>query len=294
MVQMKGGAGIASPVVIAERKTSSTSASKKAPAPSEARQPSAQRKPDAEPAKAEGNEAIRLEHRQKFQSAMSNMDREGNGNVDPEKAVNFGENISMADLTEMKAPKRPPLAVAELAKTVLLLLGKDKRNLNWKQFQKAAGNPGALLQEMQNLDVESVEQWRMRSAQQYALLDWFDVAALRKASQAAAELAIWVLAVIEYHDVLEAHKQALQENQPDEQPRASNDQIDLQVSPSMPFARAVEQDSSQDNAGNALEKAQSVQEALDAQKKDVQQLPVEAPLFKEEEDDQAQTSMPGA
>ena len=82
----------------------------------------------------------------------------------------------------------------------------------------------------------------MRSAQQYALLDWFDVAALRNASQAAAELAVWVLAVIEYHDVLEAHKQALQENQPDQQPAASNDQIDLQVSPSMPFARAVEQD----------------------------------------------------
>lgn len=163
----------------------------------------------------------------------------------------------------MKALKRPPLAVAELAKTVLLLLGTDKRNLNWKQFQKTASNPRALLQQMQNLDVESVEQWRMRSAQQYALLDWFDVAALTKASKAAAQLAVWVLAVIEYHDVLGAHKQALQENQAGEQPRASNDQMDLEVSPSMPFARAVEQDSPQVNAVDDLEKALKVQEALD-------------------------------
>lgn len=109
--------------------------------------------------------------------------------------------LTKNSVQEMKSLGSPPAAVLDVAKALLMVLKKEKKNYAWNQAQKLMGNPGAFLVDVQNYNANEIEEWILKGLEPILATEGFNQKDMEKKSVAASYLCAWLVNIVKYNSI---------------------------------------------------------------------------------------------
>ena len=109
--------------------------------------------------------------------------------------------LTKASIQEMKSLGSPPAAVVDVAKAVLMLLKKEKKNYAWGNGQKMMGNPAAFLTEVQAFNANEIDDWILKGLEPILKQDGFNQNDMKSKSVAASYLCAWLVNIVMYNTI---------------------------------------------------------------------------------------------
>ena len=101
----------------------------------------------------------------------------------------------------MKALANPPPAVIDVAKAVLMVLKKEKKNYAWPNAQKMMQNPAAFLVDVGNFNADDIEEWILKGLEPVLKIEGFNQKDMEKKSVAASFLCSWIVNIVKYNTI---------------------------------------------------------------------------------------------
>lgn len=109
--------------------------------------------------------------------------------------------LSKPSIQEMKALGSPPAAVLDVAKALLMVLKKEKKNYQWGNAQKMMGNPGQFLADVQAYNANEIDEWILKGLEPILSQDGFNQKDMEKKSVAASYLCAWLVNIVKYNTI---------------------------------------------------------------------------------------------
>jgi len=109
--------------------------------------------------------------------------------------------LNKASIQEMKSLGSPPSAVLDVAKALLMVLKKEKKNHAWGNAQKMMGNPAAFLTEVQAFNANEIDEWILTGLSPILNADGFNQKDMEKKSMAASYLCAWLVNIVMYNTI---------------------------------------------------------------------------------------------
>ena len=104
-------------------------------------------------------------------------------------------SITRNQIAELKSLSNPPEAVKQVTYALLVLF--DSESLDWISAKKFISNP-SFKSMLTNFDKENVSDYTINKVDEYASLDFFQPNNVAKVNMAAAQIAHWIMCVVEF------------------------------------------------------------------------------------------------
>ena len=131
--------------------------------------------------------------------------------------------IGRNDLEEFRCMETPPKDVENVFAAVMILI---KKQTEWQKIRMELGS-SKFLKRVRNLDLDNVSVQVHRRVLEYVKRDDFNAEALAKKSALAGQLCAWVIAVVNYVNVLKATRKMYKAAELLDQQRKVNEEIQL-------------------------------------------------------------------
>ncbi|ETO26653.1 hypothetical protein RFI_10483 [Reticulomyxa filosa] len=118
-----------------------------------------------------------------------------------ESAKKAVDCLTKASLTELKALKTPDPKILSVTKAVLILKEHEKKDHTWKRAQAMMKNVDQFKRELENFNANEIDEEILKLCQPILALDYFNAESMTKISQAAANLATWIVATVQYNEI---------------------------------------------------------------------------------------------
>jgi len=109
--------------------------------------------------------------------------------------------LSDSMLGELRGLNSPDDKILSVTKACLILLHNEKKDYSWKRAKKMMGNLGNFKKLLSNFDGENISESILKKLQPILDLEYFNVESMSRISKAAANLAVWVIAIRKYNEV---------------------------------------------------------------------------------------------
>ncbi|CAG9311235.1 unnamed protein product [Blepharisma stoltei] len=157
---------------------------------------------DKEMADASGEEEIALALSMRANELKAQAEKElEEAKPAMERAKAAVDCLDKTSIQELKALPKPPLAVLDVTKAVLLLLKSEKKNLGWPNAQKMMANPPKFIEEIGVFDKEHIDEGILDLVRPIIVLPHFTFEEMSSKSKAASYLCAWVVNVVEYNRI---------------------------------------------------------------------------------------------
>jgi len=117
-----------------------------------------------------------------------------------EAAEEAVKNLDKKAIQELKSLNNPPAACVEVLKAVMLLL-KEKKNIDWKACQNKMKDPQKFIDLIKDEDGKEIEDSILKPVKALMELDFFNYEVMKTKSSAGANLANWVINIVRFHDI---------------------------------------------------------------------------------------------
>ena len=110
--------------------------------------------------------------------------------------------LTKASLTELKSLKTPDAKILDVTKAVLILKDKELKNHSWKKAVSMMKNVDAFKRELENFDGQNIDPKLLVAVAPLLQKEYFqNVDIMKRISQAAANLATWVIATVQFNAI---------------------------------------------------------------------------------------------
>ena len=109
--------------------------------------------------------------------------------------------LTKSSLTELKSLKSPDAKILDVTKAVLILKDGEKKNHSWKKAQSMMKNVDAFKRELENYKAEDIDAGLLKLVRPVLEKEYFNKEMMGKISMAAANLCVWVVAIVQYNEI---------------------------------------------------------------------------------------------
>merc|ERR1719440_1028055 len=138
-----------------------------------------------------------------------------------EEALHSMEDLDQKSIQELKALSKPPKDVDVVCASVGVLIGFGK-DCSWKDAQKMMLNPRAFCDTLKAFDAKRIPDATLKRCEAFTSQPCFNYEVMKKKSNAAADLCLWVLKVVAFRKAWGEAKRTMESEQQEQQSHTTN------------------------------------------------------------------------